>query len=312
MEYRKLGSTNLTVSRMCFGALTIGPIQRNLSVDEGSTLIRRALEAGVNFIDTAELYRTYPYIKAAIKDWSHEVVIATKSYSYTAEMMEKALEEARSGLGLDTIPIFLLHEQESEHTIRGHWPALEYLIKAKAEGKVQAIGISTHYVDGVLGACKYPEIEIISPMINLTGIGIQGGSREDMLAAIKQASDLGKGIYGMKPLGGGHLITRQKAAFDFLLDQPHLDAIAVGMKSEQELMRNLAYFNGEIVESDVELESERKLHFDEWCILCGECVKACPSKALHQTANEIVVDRSQCVFCGYCGAACPEFAIKVI
>lgn len=307
-----LGETGLTVSRMCFGALTIGPIQRNLSLEQGSNLIRKALVAGVNFIDTAELYQTYPYIKEALRNWQDEVIIATKSYSYTAEMMKQALEDARSGLDLDTIPIFMLHEQESEHTIRGHWPALEYLIKAKARGKVKAIGLSTHYVDGVLGACKYPEIEVISPMINLTGIGIQGGDREDMLAAIKQASLLGKGIYGMKPLGGGHLIARQQEAFNFLLNQSDLDAIAVGMKSEIELARNIAYFNGEHVEIEVKQESERKLHFDEWCILCGSCVKACPSKALEQTETEIIVDRDECVFCGYCGASCPEFAIKVI
>lgn len=312
MEYRVLGNTSIKVSRMCFGSLTIGPLQRNLSISEGSRLILQALEAGVNFIDTAQLYRNYGYIRQALRSWREEVVIATKSYAYTAEMMQNALEEARRELELDQIPIFMLHEQESEHTIRGHWPALEYLLKAREQGKVKAVGISTHHVQGVEGACKYPEIEVISPLINLTGIGIQGGSRDHMLAAVKKAKALGKGIYAMKPLGGGHLISRQQAAFQFVLEQEDLDAIAVGMKSEQELRRNLAYFNGESVGDDPVEYNERKLHIDEWCLVCGRCVSACPSRALTETPNEIVVDQSKCVFCGYCGAVCPEFAIKVI
>lgn len=312
MEYRELGKTKIKVSRLCFGALTIGPLQRNLTLNDGSWLIRKALETGVNFIDTAQLYGTYPYIRRALDNWDKEVIIATKSYAYTVKMMCDALEEARRELDMDAIPIFMLHEQESEHTIRGHWPALEYLLNAKVKGMVKAVGISTHHVQGVLGACSYPEIEIISPMINVTGIGIQGGNREDMLAAIKQAAHLGKGIYAMKPLGGGHLIARQKEAFSFLLDQPHIQAIAVGMKSDIELERNLAHFAGESIKDDLIEQSDRRLHVDDWCILCGRCVNACPSRALKMTERKIVVDPEKCVFCGYCGAVCPEFAIKVI
>lgn len=312
MEYRVLGNTRIRVSRMCFGALTIGPLQRNLSLSEGGRLIRQALEAGVNFIDTAQLYRSYSYIRQALSGWREEVVIATKSYAYTKELMQNALEEALRELDTDYIHIFLLHEQESQHTIRGHWPALEYLLKAKEQGKVGAVGISTHYVQGVEGACRYPEIEIISPLINVAGIGVQGGTRSDMLAAIKKAKSLGKGIYAMKPLGGGHLIPKQQEAFQFLLEQEDIDAIAVGMKNEQELRRNLAYFNGEALPEEPLEYDERKLHIDDWCMLCGRCVRACPSRALTETPNEIVVDQSKCVFCGYCGAVCPEFAIKVI
>jgi len=314
VEYRELGTTGLQVSRMCFGALTIGPLQRNLSVAEGGRLIRQALEAGINFIDTAELYRTYPYIKEALKGWSRpeQVVIATKSYAYTAEGMVQSLEKARREMDLDVIPIFMLHEQESEYTIKGHWPALEVLFEAKAKGIVRTIGISTHHVAGVLGACKYPEIEVVSPLINLTGIGIQGGTRDEMLAAIQQAYSMGKGIYAMKPLGGGHLISRRRDAFSFLLELPTVHSIAVGMKSTEELERNISFFEGTPLPDEDFVQPERKLHFDEWCIACGQCVQACPNKALHIESERVIVDTDKCVFCGYCGAACPEFAVKVI
>ena len=65
--YRLLGETKMEVSRLCFGALTIGSLQANLPLAEGAGVIRSALSQGVNFIDTAELYDTYKYIRQAIQ-----------------------------------------------------------------------------------------------------------------------------------------------------------------------------------------------------------------------------------------------------
>ncbi|NLA85515.1 MAG: aldo/keto reductase, partial [Clostridiales bacterium] len=66
MEYRELGHTGLMVSRLCFGGLVIGPLQKDMSVEEGGEVIAEALRLGVNFIDTADLYDTYRHIKRAM------------------------------------------------------------------------------------------------------------------------------------------------------------------------------------------------------------------------------------------------------
>ncbi len=314
MEYRILGQSGLEVSRLCFGALTIGPLQRNVTAEEGGAIIRHALELGVNFIDTAELYGTYEHIRFALKNWQGKrpIIVATKSYAYTREGMERSLEMARKGLGIDVIPIFLLHEQESNHTLRGHWPALEVLWKAQRAGVVQAVGISTHHVQGVLAACEVPGIQIISPLINKTGIGIQGGSGEEMLAAIEKAAACGKGIYAMKPLGGGHLLADWSRSFEYLLTKDEIHSIAVGMKSAAEVDSNAAFFQGRR-DLPQPKPTTRRLHIDDWCIGCAACVNACPNGALGLRGGKaVVLHRDECVFCGYCGASCPEFAIKVI
>jgi aryl-alcohol dehydrogenase-like predicted oxidoreductase len=187
MEYRVLGNTGIKVSRMCFGGLTVGPLQANLPIEVGAEVIAEAFNRGVNFIDTAQLYKTYPYIKRALEICEKkDIVIASKSYAYDEETAKKSLDEALTELNRDTIDIFLLHEQESEHTLRGHYEALKYYLKMKELGIIRAIGISTHTIRAVEAAAKMEEIDVIHPIINIKGIGIQDGSRDEMLKANQQ------------------------------------------------------------------------------------------------------------------------------
>ena len=67
MELRFLGNTGIRVSKLCFGTLTMGPFQRGLTPAEGAALLERAFMHGVNFLDTAEIYETYPHVREAHK-----------------------------------------------------------------------------------------------------------------------------------------------------------------------------------------------------------------------------------------------------
>lgn len=315
MQYRVLGKTGIKVSRLCFGALTIGPLQANLPIAEGARVIRNALEAGVNFIDTAELYRTYPYIREAFRGFGRDAVVVTKCYAYTYRGMQESVEKALKELDRDYIDIFMLHEQESILTIRGHWEALEYLFEVKNKGFVRAVGISTHHVEGVLGAASVPEIDVIHPLINVAGIGIRGGTTEDMLGAIRLAAGAGKGLYAMKALGGGNLLDRTEEAFEFILSIPELASVAVGMSTTDEVEYNTRLFGGHPVPDSLQSivrRQPRRLHIEEWCCGCGQCTERCASGALSLSGGKATVDRTLCTLCGYCGAACPDFSIKVI
>ena len=116
MEYRYLGDTGLLVSRLCFGSLTMGPLQAKLPIAEGAELLMEAFDRGVNFVDTAELYNNYEYIKHAVKTKRDKVVISAKSYAYSKDTAEKSLQKAMQEIGTEYIDIFSLHEQESDHT----------------------------------------------------------------------------------------------------------------------------------------------------------------------------------------------------
>ncbi|MDP4181657.1 MAG: aldo/keto reductase [Bacillota bacterium] len=314
MDYIKLGKTELTVSRLCFGGLIIGPLQANLSVADGAKVIAKAFEMGVNFIDTAELYGTYPHIKEAIKISKIKPIIASKSYAYSREGAEESLEKARRELDLDVIEIFMLHEQESRLTLRGHRDALDYYLNQKEKGKIKAVGVSTHNIEVVEAVAGMPEIDVIHPIVNKRGIGIGDGTIEEMLSSVKKAYDAGKGIYSMKPLGGGNLLNNYSSSMDYVLRIPFIHSIALGMQSIEEVIMNVSLFNNEDTPEEIKkaLESKKRtLHIDYWCDGCGKCVERCKQKALTLREGKAQVDMERCVLCSYCSSVCHEFAIKV-
>jgi len=315
MEYTILGNTGIKVSRLCFGALTVGPLQADMPVEEGAEIIVKALENGVNFIDTAELYETYPHIRRAMEKSGIVPVISTKSYAYSREDARKSFEKARKELNIDVIDIFSLHEQESRLTLRGHREAIEFYLEQKAAGKIRAVGVSTHNVEVVRACAEMPEIDVIHPLINMTGIGIGDGTLDEMLEPVKLAFDKGKGIFSMKPLGGGTLIRSYRQAMEFIRNLPFIHSVAIGMQFEEEVLVNTAIFSGKDVPDGL-LESlmkkNRTLHIDFWCEGCGNCVKRCSQRALSLKDGKAAVDREKCILCSYCAAACPVFAIKVV
>ncbi|MGE5559302.1 MAG: aldo/keto reductase [Bacillota bacterium] len=312
MVYTELGHTGIKVSRLCFGTLTLGPGQKGLGREQGTALLSYALEQGINFFDTAEIYRTYSYLRPLLKSHRSRMVIASKSYAVTRADMQKSLGNCLSELGVEEIDLFLLHEQESELTLRGHAEAWEELIRAKERGLVRAIGLSTHYPAGVSAGTALPDLDVIHPLINMAGMGIAGGGREDMLKAIRQASDCGKGIYAMKALAGGHLYRQAREALHYAFNIPGVHSVAVGMQTETEISYNCRIAEGGVPEkANAELPGERRLHVEDWCTGCGECAAACPQEALSLSSGRVHLT-GECILCGYCALACKNFCLKVI
>lgn len=311
MKTQLLGRSGLEVSRLCFGTLTMSPLQRDLSPAAGAALLIHARERGVTFLDTADLYGTYPHIKLALRE-TPDLIVSTKAYCYDEETAAAALERAFRGLGRDYVDLFMLHEQESLYTLRGHEPALNYLQKQKERGHIGAIGVSTHYVACVEAAPRFPMIDVIHPLINRAGIGIQDGGRADMEAAIARARAHGIGIFAMKPLGGGHLIADNRAALQYAVESPLLDSVAVGMQSFEEIDANAAAFGGDFAPMEALRNRPRRIMVHDWCEGCGRCAERCRQGAIAVVNGRASVDPDRCVFCGYCARACPQFCIKVV
>ena len=155
-------------------------------------------------------------------------------------------------------------------------------------------------------------IDVIHPLINRAGIGIQDGAREDMEAAIRAARDVGIGIFAMKPLGGGQLISDNKAALRYAIESPLLDSVALGMQTIEEIDANAAAFEGDFSLLDALRDRPRRIMVHDWCEGCGRCAERCKQRAIEVVDGRARVDSSKCVFCGYCARACPQFCIKVV
>jgi len=316
MKKYSLGKTGIKVTELCFGALPIGPLQANISVKKGAKLIRTALERGINFIDTAEVYQTYPHIKKALEGYKGEVIITTKSYSKTYTEMEKSIQYALESLDRNYIDIFLMHAAKATPSVfEERAAALQCLNDYKAKGTIRAIGISTHVIGIVKRATEIKEIDIIFPIINKLDMGIVNGSVDDMVQAISEVHKAGKGLYAMKALAGGHLIDQLEESFNFVRNIKGIFSVAVGMVNQEELEINLKIFNDEKIPQELlsqKIKPSKRLFISSFCEGCGTCVKACPNNALSLKNGKAVVDHKLCILCGYCNPACPVFAIRLI
>ena len=335
MEKTLLGKTEKKVSRAGFGVLAIGRTHRDLKDEEGSDLLLYGLEKGINFFDTAQYYEEYPVMKAFLKkafDGGHsrdEIVICTKSLAEDAGSMRDAVDEALNEMDLGYIDIFLMHEVRSGQLEErsGAWEALREL---KAEGKVHAIGISTHHTDVAEKAAELQDCDCVFALLNTEGLGIRKGetggpgerlpgyripdrqaTREEMEEALWKCHDAGLGVFTMKALGGGNLAADYREALDYVFSRSFVDSVMLGMSSRSEINDLLDYLEGELGDDYVPDVSDKvlKVNHDD-CVGCGECMKACASGAVYYGDDGLsVIDRDRCIDCGYCAYACPVRAI---
>ncbi|HJV66597.1 MAG TPA: aldo/keto reductase [Geomonas sp.] len=311
-----LGATGLRIHPLVYGTLPLGPLQAAVSPDDGGRLIRHALERGVNLLDTAEMYQTYPHIRAALDGFTGEVLIATKTHANTGEVARAHVERALSELNRECLDIVHLHGARVADPFTDRAEVVAELVRMKEEGKIRHVGLSSHYVSAIRKAAAHPEIEVIHPLINKTGMGIIDGSPEEMAAAIADCAAAGKGVYAMKALAGGNLISTARESIRYVRALAGVHGIAIGMLSESEIEGNIDLFDNGKAEPVLweKLEGKRrKLRIMQaFCKGCGACVPACTNNALNVVEGKAKVDEETCILCGYCGAACPEFIIRVV
>jgi aryl-alcohol dehydrogenase-like predicted oxidoreductase len=316
MRQVNLGATGLVVSPLIFGTLPLGPLQANVAPSEGGRLIRYALEQGVTMLDTAELYGTYPHIRAGLNGYSGPVTIASKTHAADGSTARAHVERALRELRLERLDIIHMHGARIRSPFTERAEVFETLQRMKEEGKIGHVGLSSHYIEAIRAAAASPLVEVVHPLINRTGMGILDGSAAEMAAAIAQCAAAGKGVYAMKALAGGNLISEARSAISYVMGLPGVHALALGMLSTEEIDANFSLLDGatadDAVWSRLEKKRRRLQIMTPFCTGCGQCVDACHSNALSLVDGKACVDEGACVLCGYCATACPEFMIRVV
>ena len=159
MEYVRLGHTGLRVSRICLGMMTYGsPAWRPWVLDEeqGRPFVKRALEHGINFFDTADVYsrgRSEEVLGRALRDFGVErdqVVVATKAFypvkdgpnsrGLSRKHLFDAIDGSLSRLGMEYVDLYQIHRFDPDTPIEETLSALHDIVKA---GKARYIGASS-------------------------------------------------------------------------------------------------------------------------------------------------------------------------
>src|SRR6266513_1498495 len=159
MNYTNLGKTGLKVSRICLGCMSYGMVKRQwfLDEEEGRPFIRRALELGINFFDTANMYSngaSEEVLGRALRDFEkrEEVVVATKVYfpmrpdvngrGLSRKAVITEIDNSLRRLGTDYVDLYQIHRWDYETPIEETLEALHDVVKA---GKTRYIGASSMF-----------------------------------------------------------------------------------------------------------------------------------------------------------------------
>lgn len=156
MEYKKLGNSELNVSRLCVGGMGFGKPSADfhewtLEQDETELMVKHALDLGINFFDTANTYShgtSEEYLGKALKKHAKrsDVVIATKVYFNEGHLSKEAIAREAEGslkrLGTDYIDLYIIHRFDYATPVEETMEALDRLVRS---GKVRALGASAMY-----------------------------------------------------------------------------------------------------------------------------------------------------------------------
>ena len=310
-----LGSTNITAVQNGFGAL---PMQR-VSFETAGRLLRRAYEGGMRFFDTARAYSdSEEKIGNSIADLRQDIFIASKTQAKTPEQFWQDLETSLRNLRTDHLDIYQFHCVPQCYRPGDGTGMYECMVKAKEEGKILHIGITTHRLlvaeeiieSGLYETLQYPFSYLSS-------------EREQALPGL--CRDKNMGFIAMKGLAGG-LLTNARACMAFMLQFDNVMPIW-GIQRDKELEDWLSFMDDEPVMTDEIrsfIEEERTQLTGEFCRGCGYCMpcpagieinncarmslmlRRAPSSAwLTPAWQEKMKKIEDCLHCNKCMSKCP-------
>ncbi len=222
MEYVNLGPSGLKISRLCLGCMSYGDTSKGwhgdwvLSEDESRPFIREAIEAGINFFDTANMYSmgaSEEVVGRLLPEFARrdEIVVATKAFlpwrqapntgGLSRKSLFKAIDDSLTRLDMDYVDLYQVHRWDETTPIAETMEALHDIVKA---GKVRYIGASS------MTAWQFAKAQEIARSRNWTPfISMQNHVnllyREEEREMIPLCRDQGVGIIPWSPLARGRL-----------------------------------------------------------------------------------------------------------
>ncbi|MCU9615131.1 aldo/keto reductase [Caldibacillus lycopersici] len=221
MKYRNLGSTDLSISALSFGTWAIGGSWGRTNDEEAIKGLQRAMELGVNFFDTADVYgdgHSEELLAKATKGKADEIYIATKfcragdindPENYSEQTVRKYVEGSLKRLQRETIDLYQIHCPPFE--ILKNTNVFEVLDTLQKEGKIRYYGVSVETVEEGLFCLENPNVRSLQVIFNLF-------RQKPLEALFPAAKEKGVGILARVPLASGLLTGKFKKNASFEKD----------------------------------------------------------------------------------------------
>ena len=315
METTRFGRTGLSVSRTAFGCL---PIQR-IPAQDAAALLRRAVEGGINFFDTARAYTdSEEKMGLALSGLRDAIVLATKTTAQNAAGFWTDLETSLKTLRTDHIDIYQFHNPGFVPRPGGADGLYDAACEARRKGLIRCIGITQHSLERAEEAVESGLYDTLQYPLNHLAT-----AREEALA--RRCEARGVGFICMKALSGG-LITDAAIPFVYLRSFP--GAVPIwGFQRMAELEELLALSENPPALDEAmrrQMEADRAALSGAFCRSCGYCLP-CPAGIPIHNANRMtqLLTRSpsaqwleepwrsgmarirDCTRCGACAKRCP-------
>jgi aryl-alcohol dehydrogenase-like predicted oxidoreductase len=220
MKYRKLGKTGFNISEISLGTWQVGGTWGSpFSRENAEKIIHTAIDHGINFIDTADVYSrgmSEWTVGRVVKDRSERVYVASKcgrlisphvSEGYTPEVLQKFVEDSLKRTGLERIDLIQLHCPPTEVYYRPE--IFEHFDRLREQGKILHLGVSVNRVEEALKAIEYENVTTVQIIFNLFR-----QRPAELLFGEAEKRDVG--IIARVPLASGLLTGKfsQSTAFD--------------------------------------------------------------------------------------------------
>jgi len=318
MERVVLGKTGLTVTKLGLGGIPIQRVNERQAVE----MVAHAIERGMNFIDTSRAYTTSERrIGKALQRTGKKVVVASKSHGRTSNTILRDLETSLRELHLDYIDLYQAHfvrDEQMYAQVISPGGALEGLRKAREEGLIGHIGITSHSLDLLGRILDDGLFETIMVCFSL----LEPKAQE---VIIPKAREKNIGLIAMKAFSGG-VIDNASLALKYVLSQPGI-AVLAGVEQKELFDENWEIFRGSWNLDDrerEEIEAIRSRHGRNFCRRCDYCqpctegipiqqilairsmVKRMGTRILVEGYMAKAIDKARnCTECGECMTRCP-------
>ena len=310
-----LGSTGITVEQNAFGAL---PIQRD-DKETAAAILKRAYEGGIRFFDTARAYTdSEEKIGLALSDVRDDIYIATKTAAKTPEQFWEDLETSLRLLKTDHVDIYQFHQVTQCYRPGDGTGMYECMLKAKADGKIRHIGVTSHRLTVAQECIESGLYETLQFPFSY----LSGEQEEKLICGCKEHN---MGFIAMKALAGG-LINNSAAAYAYIAQFDNVLPIW-GVQRLSELEEFLSYMeNPPTLTGELKalVEHDREELSGDFCRGCGYCmpcpegikindcarmsqmIRRSPSARWLEPEMQAEMKKIEnCRHCGKCSSKCP-------